>query len=355
MNDDKIFSRIFVLFSNFMRKGPVMKSRYYLSKIGMALITIILCSLLTFILFRLMPGDIFDAKARDMAVDRGIPLEEARILVVSRYNYDPNEPILSQMGRYYGALLRGDLGNSMSNYTVKVTDIIAYYMPWTLFLVSIALILSYLLGTWLGSIMAWKRKSFVSALIAGYSTVVNAIPPALVPTLVLSIFAFQLRLFPIQGAYSSSLTPAFNWTFIKNMLWHAVLPVFAYTCTQINSWVMNMKGSCISVMAEDYVSAAYVRGISSQRIRNKYVKKNASLPLYTSLAISFGSMLGGATYMEDPFVYPGIGSQLAKALGNRDFTVCQGILLITTAATVLASLVVDLILPKLDPRVKTEG
>lgn len=331
-----------------------MKSRYYISKVGMALLTIVLCSLLTFILFRLMPGNIFDAKARDMAVDRGIPLEEARALVVSRYNYDPEEPMLSQMKRYYGALIHGDLGNSMSNYTVKVSSIIAYYMPWTLFLVSIALILSYILGTWLGSIMAWRRKSVVSALIAGYSTVVNAIPPALVPTIVLSIFAFGLRWFPIQGAYSASLTPGFNLPFIKDVLWHAVLPVFAYTCTQINSWVMNMKGSCVSIMAEDYVTAAYVRGISSERIRNKYVKKNASLPLYTSLAISFGSMLGGATYMEDPFVYPGIGSQLAKALGNRDFTVCQGILLITTTATVLASLFVDLIMPKLDPRIKAE-
>ena len=245
--------------------------------------------------------------------------------------------MLSQMKRYYGALIHGDLGNSMSNYTVKVSSIIAYYMPWTLFLVSIALILSYILGTWLGSIMAWRRKSVVSALIAGYSTVVNAIPPALVPTIVLSIFAFGLRWFPIQGAYSASLTPGFNLPFIKDVLWHAVLPVFAYTCTQINSWVMNMKGSCVSIMAEDYVTAAYVRGISSERIRNKYVKKN-----------------GGATYMEDPFVYPGIGSQLAKALGNRDFTVCQGILLITTTATVLASLFVDLIMPKLDPRIKAE-
>lgn len=331
-----------------------MKSRYYISKIGMALLTIILCSLLTFVLFRLMPGDIFTAKARDMAVERGIPLEEARKLVVSRYNYDPNEPMLSQMKRYYGALIKGDMGNSMSNYTVKVTSIIGYYMPWTLFLVSIALILSYLLGTMLGSIMAWKRKSVVGALIAGYTTIVNAIPPALVPMLVLSIFAFGLRLFPIQGAYSSTVTPGFNWPFIKDVLWHAVLPVFAYTCTQINTWVMNMKGSCVSVMAEDYVSAAYARGISSKRIRSKYVKKNASLPLYTSLAISFGSMLGGATYMEGPFAYPGIGSQLGAALGNRDFTVCQGILLITTTATVVASLIVELLLPKLDPRVKAE-
>lgn len=320
----------------------------------MAVVTIALCSILTFVLFRLMPGDIFTAKARDMAVERGIPLEEARKLVVSRYNYDPNEPILSQMSRYYGALAKGDLGNSMSNYTVKVVDIIGYYMPWTLFLVSIALALSYWLGTVLGSIMAWRRKSMVSAIIAAYTTIVNAIPPALVPMLVLSIFAFGLRWFPIQGAYSSNLTPGFNWNFIKDVLWHAILPVFAYTCTQINTWVMNMKGSCISVMAEDYVNAAYSRGISSKRIRNKYVKKNASLPLYTSLAISFGAMLGGATYMEGPFAYPGIGSQLGMALGNRDFTVCQGILLITTTATVVASLVVDLLLPKLDPRVKAE-
>lgn len=331
-----------------------MNKRYYLKKVGMAFITIAICSLLTFILFRMMPGDVFDVKARDLAVQRGIDINEAKRLVVQMYNYDPDEPMLQQMKRYYGALLRGNLGTSMTNSAITVNDIVAYYMPWTLFLVSIALLLSYTLGIWLGSIMAWRRKSIISSLIAVYSTIVNAIPPALIPTLILSIFAFGLRWFPIQGAYSMNVTPGFNWPFIKDVLWHAALPIFAYATTQINGWVMNMKGSCISVMAEDYVSAAYARGLSDKTIRNKYVKKNALLPLYTTLAISFGAMLGGAPYMEGPFVYPGIGSQLGKALGNRDFTVAQGLLLITTSATVLSSLLVDLILPRLDPRIKRE-
>jgi len=320
----------------------------------MALLTIAVCSLLTFVLFRMMPGDVFAVRSRDMAVARGIDYKEAYKLVVQQYNYDPNEPILSQMKRYYSALFQGNLGTSMTNSSITVNEIVAYYMPWTLFLVSIALFLSYILGIWLGSVMAWKRKSVLSGLIAAYTTIVNAIPPALVPTFVLSIFAFGLRWFPVQGAYSIGVTPGFNWPFIQDVLWHAALPIFAYTCTQINSWVMNMKGSCIGVMAEDYVTAAYARGLSDHTIRDKYVKRNALLPLYTALAISFGSMLGGATYMEGPFVYPGIGSQLAKALGNRDFTVCQGLLLITTTATVIASLFVDLIMPKLDPRIRRE-
>lgn len=331
-----------------------MNSRYYLKKIGIAFLTIAICSILTFTLFRLMPGDVFDLRARDMAVQRGIDINEAKKLVVQMYNYDPDEPILQQMWRYYSALFRGNLGTSMTNSSVTVNEIVAYYMPWTLFLVSIALFLSYFLGLWLGSLMAWRRKSIISTIIAAYSTIVNAIPPALVPTLVLSVFAFGLRWFPIQGAYSMEVTPGFNWPFIKDVLWHAALPIFAYTTTQINGWVMNMKGSCISVMAEDYVTAAYARGLSDKTIRNKYVKKNALLPLYTTLAISFGTMLGGATYMEGPFVYPGIGSQLGKALGNRDFSVAQGLLLITTTATVMSSLLVDLILPKLDPRIKRE-
>ncbi len=331
-----------------------MNSRYYVKKTGMAVLTIVVCSLLTFVLFRMMPGDVFDVKARDLAVARGLDFNEAKILVTQMYNYDPTEPVLHQMGRYYSALLHGNLGTSMTNSSITVNEIIAYYMPWTLFLVSIALTLSYFLGTWLGSIMAWRRKSILSSLIAAYATIVNAIPPALVPTFVLSIFAFGLQWFPIQGAYSIQVTPGFNWLFIKDVLWHAALPIFAYTCTQINTWVMNMKGSCIGVMAEDYVTAAYSRGLSDQIIRSKYVKQNALLPLYTALAISFGTMLGGATYMEGPFVYPGIGSQLAKALGNRDFTVCQGLLLITTTATVLASLFVDFLMPKLDPRIKRE-
>jgi len=332
-----------------------MKYGYYLKKIGMAFLTIGLASLLTFMLLRMMPGDIIGLRARDMAAARGISVEEARALVSSMYNFDPDEPLLQQITRYYGALFRGDMGTSMTNSAIQVVDIIAFFMPWTLFLVSTALVLSYLLGTWLGSIMAWRRKSIVSVLIAGYATVVQAIPPVLVPTFVLVIFAFNLRWFPIQGAHSAWVTPGFNLTFILDVLWHAALPVFAFVTTQINGWVMNMKGSSIGVMAEDYVTAGYARGLSEATIRRKYVKKNALLPLYTSLAISFGGMLGGATFMEGPFIYPGIGNQLSTALGQRDFTTAQGILLITISATVFASLLVEFIMPKLDPRIKVEG
>ena len=331
-----------------------MKTSYYFKKIAMAILTIFLASLLTFVLLRFMPGDIIGLRAIEMSQERGISLEEARRLVASLYNFDPDEPLIQQVTRYYGALLRGDLGTSMTHSGIRVSSIIAFYMPWTLFLVSIALVLSYTLGIWLGSIMAWRRKSPISAVIAGYATIVQAIPPALVPTIVLVIFAFNLRWFPIQGAHGAHVTPGLNLPFIFNVLHHAALPVLAFVTTQITGWVMNMKGSCINVMAEDYVTAGYARGLSEATIRTKYVKKNALLPLYTSLAISFGGMLGGAPFMEGPFIYPGIGAQLGLALGHRDFTTAQGILLITISATIVASLAVEFIMPKLDPRIKME-
>jgi len=322
----------------------------------MALLTIFLGSLLVFVLLRMMPGDIISARANTEAVARGISFEDAWNLVVQMYNFDPNEPLISQITRYYSALFRGDLGYSMTDSGVRVSFIIRTFMPWTLFLVSQALILSYFLGIFLGSVMAWKRKSIFSVLIAGYGTMMQAIPFALVPTFIMALLVFpRWSPFPIAGSHSLAVTPGFNLPFIADIYLHAAMPILAFATTQVNMWIMQMKGSATMVMAEDYVTAGYARGLSHATIRRKYVKKNALIPLYVQLAISFGAMVGGAPLMEGPFVYPGIGGRFGAALGQRDFTTVQGIVLFMIAATVFSRLLVEFMLPKLDPRVKAGG
>jgi peptide/nickel transport system permease protein len=149
--------------------------------------------------------------------------------------------------------------------------------------------------------------------------------------------------------------PGFNWPYISSVLEHAILPISAYIITGLGGWALAMKGNAISVLGEDYVTAAKARGLSQRRIITTYVGRNALLPLITNLAISFGMMFGGSPLVENIFAYPGVGYFLNQAVGRRDFTLMQGMFLMITIAVVLANLIAEILYSVLDPRIRQEG
>jgi peptide/nickel transport system permease protein len=321
----------------------------------MALFTIFLAIVITFILLRMTPGSAIDAWARDYATQYAVTLEEAYRRIAAMINYNPNEPILDQFIRYISGLARGNLGVSMLYQQITVNSIILNALPWTVFIVSVSLLLSFLIGMFLGVRMAWKRNSLLEPSISLYTVVTSAIPDFIFGIILLIIFAYGLNWFPINGAYDPYVTPGFNLPFILSVFHYAALPVLTFTITNIGGWALMMKGNAVSILGEDYIVAAKARGIPESVIMNRYVKKNAILPLITMLAITFGAMLGGATLIENIFQYPGIGYFLAEATRTRDYTVMQGILLFLSVTMVLANLIADLIYSKLDPRIKMEG
>lgn len=115
---------------------------------------------------------------------------------------------------------------------------------------------------------------------------------------------------------------------------------------------MQMRGSCIGVLGEDYILAARARGLSDKTIRTNYMKKNALLPLVTSFGVSFGAMFGGATLIESIFNYPGLGLEISNRIISKDYMVVQGLIFFTAFMVILVNLVVDLIYPLIDPRVR---
>ncbi|MCZ7544340.1 MAG: ABC transporter permease [Anaerolineae bacterium] len=139
------------------------------------------------------------------------------------------------------------------------------------------------------------------------------------------IFAVNLRWFPIVGGYDPRLAPGFNWPFIASVISHSTLPVIAYTFENTAAWALAMKGSAVSVLGEDYITAARARGLRGRRILTAYVGRNAMLPMITALAISLGTMLGGSTLIENIYSYPGIGRFNADALTRRDVGLMQGV------------------------------
>lgn len=325
-----------------------------LKRIGVSLITVFLAMLLTFFLLRMTPGSAIDTWARDFATQRGMSLEEAYRQITAMINYNPKEPIFTQLGRYLGGLLHGNLGMSMIYQNVSVNEIIANALPWTLFVLSVSLVISFLIGINLGAMMAFKRKTVLDPIISIYAILTSSVPNFIVGILLLVIFAFQFGWFPVNGAYDPIVEPGFNLPFILNVLYHGALPILTYVITTIGTWALTMKGSAVNVLGEDYIVAASIRGISERTLMSRYVKRNAMLPLITTLAVNFGFMLGGSPLIENVFSYPGMGYYIGQATQQRDYTLMQGLLLVTSIAVILANLASDLIYAKLDPRVKLE-
>lgn len=332
-----------------------MKLSSLLKRLLISFINIIVVVTITFFLLRLTPGDVVENMAVKIAKEQNLTMEQARYRVAFILNYDPSVPVLEQFGTYVNNILHGSLGNSMQYQDSSVLSIIADSFPWTLLVVTIALVLSFTVGCNLGALMAWKRKTILDPIITGLYVVVSSIPYYMWPLIMIVVFCIRLDWFPVAGKYSIMVDPGFNLDFIGSVLYYAAMPIACVFISTVLNWTMNMRASAIGVLGEDYITAAYARSVPERRIRKYYLKKNAMLPLITSFASTFGTYMGGAIFVETFFKYYGIGYYMNNALAFRDFTLMQGILIVSSTATILALLIADLIYSVLDPRVRMEG
>jgi peptide/nickel transport system permease protein len=322
-------------------------------KLGFVLATILFVAVLIYLIVRIMPGNPFEMLANNLVRDRGMNYTDALSMAHTMLNYDPDKPFVVGLVEYLGSLLRFDLGESWE-YRIPVNDIISQALPWTLLVLATALLLSFTIGTFLGMVIAWKRRTALDPLITFYAAFTGATPDYITALVLLIIFAVNLDLFPITGGYNPRLTPGFNWPFISSVIHHSALPVIAYTFETTAGWALAMKGSAVSVLGEDYITAARARGLKDRRIMVNYVGRNAMLPMITALAISLGTMLAGSTLIENIYNYPGIGRFFAQSLTRRDLGAMQGLFLFTATAVIFANFVADLLYSQLDPRIKLE-
>ncbi len=324
-----------------------------LKRVGVALVTLFFVTTLTFFVVRNTPGDALQEWALEIVQTYGISMEDAMKQVRAMYAYDPDEPVISQYIRYVKGLAHGDLGTSIL-YKTSVNKIVLQALPWTVFVLSTSLLLSFTIGALLGMAIAWKRKTLLDPIITGYAALTGATPDYITALILLIIFAINLKWFPTKGAYDPAIKPGFTWDFIKSVLYHGVLPIAAYTFENTAAWALAMKGSAVSVLGEDYIMAARARGLKERRIMTRYMGRNAMLPLVTGLAIAFGGMMGGSVLIETIFNYPGMGWFFNEAVTRRDYGLMQGLFFLTAASIILANLIADLLYSRLDPRIRLE-
>ncbi|RRD45878.1 ABC transporter permease [Tessaracoccus sp. OH4464_COT-324] len=338
--------------------GHRIRHNYALGRILKSLITIWAVATLSFVLVRWMPGDPLQAYVQRLMSQQGLSREEALARASSLLSYDPNAPLLEQYLDYLTGLLRGNLGQSIVAPGTSVTDYILAYLPWTLFSVGLGLLLSFLIGVAFGVLIAYKRGSWLDHLVTNISSALNAVPNYMWAMLVIVVFGVQLRWFNVsalRGTVTPGVHPGFTAEFIVDALAHAALPIAVYTLTSVGGWILQMKSSTTQVLEDDYVVSARARGLPSSRIHVSYVGRNAILPLFTQFAVQLGFVVGGSTLVEQIFKYDGVGYYFYDAIEARDYPVVQGFILIITVSVVLANLLADLLLSRIDPRIRVAG
>ncbi len=332
-----------------------MSARYLIKRLLIFFITIILAATLNFIIPRLTPQDPIAALIGKMANKGALLGDSAPIVEMYRARFGMDKPLLVQYFRYmYNIIFRFDFGYSLSYYPSEVLPIITKAIPYTLSILAIGNILAFLIGNFLGALCAWGRTPKpvrgLIYLIMPFST----IPYYILAMLLMYLLAIQNPIFPITGATTIGAAGGFNLATILDYAKHAALPILSIALSLIGFWALSMRGIMATVLGEDYLTYATARGLKTSRIFYKYGIRNAVLPQITAFAIDLGKIISGAVLVEIIFNYPGVGYVLYNALRTADYFVIQGVVMFIIVSVALTTLIVDLIYPKLDPRIQYE-
>lgn len=331
---------------------------YFLQKLLKTAFTVFVVTTFIFFLVRLLPGNPIEQMVDQLITVQGMSRAEAFDQAAALFAIDLDKPLYLQYIEYLGKTFRGDFGYSLLSQGTPVTAIVLKFLPWTIFSVGIGLILSFIIGMGLGMVMAYQRDGWIDHLLTVFASIFSSVPDYLIGLMMIVWLGIQWKLVPIaamRGSLSPNTVIGFHWDFFADAFFHAALPIGTYFITTVGRWMLSMKSSTISTLGEDYVTVAKARGLKDWRITTAYVGRNASLPLFTQLAISIGFVVGGSFLIETIFVYQGIGASLGAAISRRDYTVMQGIFLVITLSVVFANFFADLLYSWVDPRIRLGG
>ncbi|MCC6169502.1 MAG: ABC transporter permease [Caldilineaceae bacterium] len=262
-----------------------------------------------------------------------------------------DQPLWKQYLTYMSDMARFDFNYSIVNYPRRVADMIAEALPWTISLLLITTLLAFLIGNFLGALMAWPNTPKFLGYIMPPILMMTAIPYFLLGLILVYVFGFYLGVFPLFGGYTPGTIPTMTWRFAKDVVWHSMLPALSILLVGLGFWAMGMRAMMVMTQGEDYVIYADAMGLRDRTIFARYAIRNALLPQVTALALSLGGIVGGAVLVEVIFGYPGIGTVLYQGIRGSDYYLVQGIVFVVIVSIGLATFILDIVYPLLDPRI----
>lgn len=307
-----------------------------------------------FFIPRLLPNDpvmrtIAELRARGASLEPGAM---DKIISDMTRMYGLEGSWLDQYGAFWMRLAQGDLGVSFFQFPTPVSTLIATALPWTMGLLLTTTLLAWVIGNVLGAFAGYFSNSRWSQAMDAVAMVIRPIPYYIFAFALLLLFAYVLRWFPVSGGSTLGRQPSFSWPYIQNVLWHSFLPALSIMLLGMAVWFQTMKLVVQSVVGESYVQYARMGGVTENRIVTRYVIRNALLPQITGLALSLGLIFSGALITEIVFSYPGLGTLLYRAIVNGDYNLIMGITIFSIFAITTAVLIVDMIYPLFDPRIR---
>ena len=334
-----------------------MSLTYLLKRAGLFVLVVWLGVTINFFLPRLAPGDPIQEYLGQLA-QAGMFVGDPSAGFVEEYRakFGLDKPLWEQYVNYWIDVSQFNFGLSVVDYPVEVTRVIRAALPWTLGLLSIATMIGFFIGTLLGALMVaapgrWKHLLNWSMPIV---MVVHSIPYFLLGIMLIALFTVTWSVFPVGGGYTLGESPEFSLNGLFTLAKHAFLPALSLVAVAAGGWAIVMRSMMVIVQGEDYVQMSRAMGLKNWRVFYSYQVRNALLPQITFLALSLGFIVSGSALVEVVFSYPGIGYVLLDAITVKDLPLLQLILLVVIIVVTLFLVLLDIIYPILDPRIRHE-
>lgn len=313
--------------------------------IQIAIIFFVIITVL-FLLFRLAPGD-----PVSRMVDPDMTPEDAQYLI-SQLGLD--KPLGMQYLHYLKNFFTGNFGESF-HYGQPVIEIIWARLPNTILLFTTAIILSALVGVFLGKIASWHKGETTDTLMTIGALVTHTVFLPWLGLILIWVFAYKMDWFPITGMLSEEvwLDPdAGIFTKLLDVLHHMILPLTTLFLVHFGSYLLIMRSSMLETLKEDYILTARAKGLPEKVIRNHHAAPNAALPVVTSVGLSLAFSINGGALTETIFTWPGIGRELVMSVSQNDYPLAQACFLLIAIVVLISNLVVDTLYAYLDPRIR---
>lgn len=324
---------------------------YVWARLSRFLFTVWLGATVIFVVPRLSRSDPTDAIIGRL-VSSGSRVENADAIIAAyRQRFGLDDSIWVQYGRYLMNLVRFDNGYSVVEFPTTVDSLVLSALLWTSGLMGAAIVISFLVGNVIGTLLGWERTPRWLNRILTVPLVFTALPAFMVGLLLINVISYNLDWLPPNGAYDPSVEPGWSAAFVASVIEHAILPVTAVVMVTMGGWALSMRGMMITTAGEEYVRLAEAKGLRARRVLFSYQVRNAILPQVTRLGITLGSIASGFVVIERVFNYPGLGMRLFRAVTRNDYPVIQGVAWYLILGVAFAVLVVDLVCPLIDPRI----
>lgn len=334
-----------------------MRPDYLLRRIGLLFLVVWTAATLNFVVPKLTPRNPVRERMLQKQLQAGGYIEESFDEMVEAWEkkFGLDQPLWKQYLNYLGDMLRLDLGYSFAYFPQRVNDLIGRALPYTIGLLGIATLIAFTLGSILGAVIAWPGSpKFLQYLLAPLM-MISSVPFYLVGLVLIYFLAFRAKILPIGGAHDIGSVPELSLSFIGEVVKHSILPAISMILAGIGGWALGMRGMMVTVQGEDYMILAEAKGLKRARLFLKYGMRNALLPQVTGLALSLGRIVSGAVLVETIFGYPGVGGLLSQAIRQFDYPTIYGIVFMVILGIGIATLIMDLVYPLLDPRIRYEG